>query len=169
MGTIRLLTYNLLVLSRVGSISLFISSYCCLIFYHLLFLFFHRARGSRRGLEGEQLDHFIQEKFRSVCTGEKENKDGVKEFVLDWTHEGKKLCRRSYSLLFNIPKNRFDNCSSAMKAAGTMFPSAINVTSWKDTHIHNYTFAETEELFKRNLANVKVVGTQLKYIFKLIV
>ena len=119
---------------------------------------FYRARASRRGLEGEQLDHFIQEKFRSVCTGERENKNGRKELVLDWTHEGKKLCRKSYSLLFNVPKNRFDSCSLAIKAAETESPSAIKVT--KDTHVHN-TFPETEELFKQNLVNVKFVGTQL--------
>ena len=62
----------------------------------------------------------------------------------------KKLCRKSYSLLFKFLKNRFDSYSLAMKAAETVFPSAINLTKCKDTHVHKCTFPETEELFQRN-------------------
>mmetsp|Transcript_3798 Transcript_3798/g.5359 ORF Transcript_3798/g.5359 Transcript_3798/m.5359 type:complete len:878 (-) Transcript_3798:1152-3785(-) len=119
--------------------------------------FVRKARAERHKLEGEQLDNFVQEKFRSVCKGEKVNKHGDTIFHLEWIHEGKAMCRQSYSFLFDIPKNRFDKCSFAMKSAGVKRLSSINHKTWKDDKVHDFTFTETEVLFKENLLDLKVI------------
>jgi len=78
------------------------------------------------------MDNFIKEKFRSVIRGERATKHGDTEFVCQWVHDGVIRCRQSYGFLFNIPKNKFDKCSSLMKAAGTRFISSIqHTTCWK--------------------------------------
>jgi hypothetical protein len=102
-------------------------------------------------LEGDQLDQFIQEKFRSVCKAEKVNKKGETEFVLDWSHDGVSLCRQSFAKLFNISKHKLDKCSSSIKSSGTKYLTSISHRTWKDAHVHDFTFADTEELFKMNL------------------
>lgn len=109
-------------------------------------------------MEGVQLDRFIQEKFRSVCQGEKTNKNGETCFELEWKHDNVSLCRLSYSFLFGIPKGRFDKCSHAMKTAGVNNLSSINHKCWKDDHVHDFTFAETEKLIKENIVDLTVVG-----------
>lgn len=123
----------------------------------------HSARAQCLRLEGDQLDDFIKEKFRSVITGEKVNINGDSEFTLQWVHEGRILCRKSYAFLFNIPKNKFDKCSSLMKAAGTQFINSMQHTPWKDDHVHDFTFAETEKKFKENIAGMTVVGIIISF------
>ena len=76
-------------------------------------------------MEGSQLDAFIREKFRSVITGEIIKSLGEVAYTCSWTHEKITLCKRIYSFLFRISKNRFDECSKAFKAAGTKFVTEI--------------------------------------------
>ena len=115
------------------------------------------ARQERHKLEGGQLDAFIREKYRSVITGETVNVLGEVAYTCSWIHEKISLCKRSYSFLFGISKNRFDECSKAFKAAGTKFITEINHSQWNDDHIHKFTFAETEQMIKENLGLI-VVG-----------
>ena len=108
-------------------------------------------------MEGSQLDAFIREKFRSVITGETINAIGEVAYTCSWIHEKITLCKRSYSFLFGISKNRFDECSKSFKAAGTKFITEINHSQWNDDHVHKFTFAETEQMIKENMGLI-VVG-----------
>jgi hypothetical protein len=127
--------------------------YCCRSF------FFGRARAEKHKLEGSQLDNFIQEKMRKVIIGEKINGAGELEFINCWKHEDKELCRKSYAFLFKIPRNRFDQCSRVFKATGKKFITSISHEKWEDDHVHNFTFAETEEMVKENIGGMVIVGT----------
>ena len=104
------------------------------------------------------MDHFIQEKFRAAKVGEKVNKYGVKSFELEWQHENVPLCRASYAFLFNITKHQLDRCSAAKKTAGSDFVKTTRHKVWKDDHLHEFSFAETEQLFKKNIAGMNIVG-----------
>jgi hypothetical protein len=106
------------------------------------------------------LDGYIQEKFRSVITGDMVNKSGEKQFNLKWQHKGKDLCRSSFAHLFDIPKNRFDKCSKDMKAADSTYLNSLHHQQWKDDHVHDFTFAETEQLFKSNVQSIIVVDEE---------
>ena len=108
-------------------------------------------------MEGSQLDAFIREKFRSVITGEAVNAFGEVAYTCSWIHGKITLCKRSYSFLFGISKNRFDECSKAFKAAGTKFIPEIKHSQWNDDHVHTFTFAETEQMIKENMGLI-VVG-----------
>jgi hypothetical protein len=119
------------------------------------------ARAEKGGRDGEELDGFIQEKFRSVIVGDPViNKSGEKHFNLKWQHRGKELCRQSFAYLFAIPKNRFDKCSKEMKAVESTYLNSLHHQPWKDDHVHDFTFAETEQLFKDNVRGVKVVDEE---------
>lgn len=45
-----------------------------------------------------------------------------------------------------------------MKAAGSRYINSINHQPFKDNHVHDYTFAQTEKLFKENIQGCVVVG-----------
>jgi hypothetical protein len=116
------------------------------------------ARKEKGRRVGQELDHFIQEKFRSVIKKERVNNHGETSFEMDWKYENVPLCKLSYSLLFQIPKNKFEACSKAMKAAGSRYIDSINHQPFKDNHVHDFTFAKTEKLFKENVQGCVVVG-----------
>ena len=117
------------------------------------------ARHEKGRRVGQQLDLFIQEKFRAAIKKEKVNSSGETSFEMEWKYDNIPLCKLSYSLLFKIPKNKFEACSKAMKAAGSRrYVDSINHQPFKDNHVHDFTFAATEKLFKDNVAGCKVVG-----------
>ena len=136
-----------------------------------LLLIILSARKERHKLEGSQLDAFIREKFRSVITGETINAIGEVSYTCNWVHEKIPLCKRSYSFLFGVSKNRFDECSKAFKSAGTKFITEINHSQWNDDHVHKFTFAETEQMIRENMGLI-VVGmynyTYLSFIIIII-
>ena len=110
-------------------------------------------------MEGPQLDNFIQEKMRSVITGETTiTTTGVVDFICSWIHEGKELCRKSYAFLFKIPRNKFDQCARVMKETGCKFITSISHEKWEDDHVHTFTFAKTEEMIKDNIGGMVIVG-----------
>ena len=106
--------------------------------------------------------------MRKVITGEKINSAGELEFINCWQHEDKVLCRMSYSFLFKIPKNKFDQCSRVFKETGRKFITSITHEKWEDDHVHNFTFAETEEMVKENIGGIVVVGNELLLLLLLI-
>ena len=148
----------------------FVRRYYCFIFilptYYtypiMLLIFVHlSARVEKGGRDGDELDGFIQEKFRSVIVGDPViNKSGEKHFNLKWQHKGKELCRKSFCLLFALSHHRFDKCSKMMKDADSTYLSSLHHQPWKDDHVHDFTFAETEALFKENVRGVKVVDEE---------
>ena len=123
------------------------------------------ARGEKHKLEGPQLDNFIQEKMRSVITGETTNFAGDLEFTCSWIHEGKELCRKSFAFLFNIPRSKFDQCAKVMKMTGSKFITSINHEKWEDDHVHTFTFAQTEEMIKDNIGGLVIVGNHQKLLY----
>jgi len=115
-------------------------------------------------LEGAQMDSYIQGKFRNVITGEKQLSNGETEFTCSWTHEGKELCRKSFAFLFKIPRNKLDQCSRVFKAVGSKYITSISHDEWKDDHVHDFTFAETEQIIKENIGGMVIVGNIYLYL-----
>jgi hypothetical protein len=117
-----------------------------------------RARDERCNLSGPQFDNFIQEKWRS-CFLRWEG-DGKKQAVMNWHFEGHILCRESFGQIFGISKYKLDLCSSTLKNAPTNRVTSLNVREYKDDHIHELTYSETEQLIKDNLST-GIVGESL--------
>jgi hypothetical protein len=124
------------------------------------------ARAEKHKLEGPRLDNFIQEKMRGIITGEKTNSAGELEFNCHWIHDGKELCRKSYAFLFKIPRNKFDQCSRVFKETGRKFITSISHEKWEDDHVHDFTFAQTEEIVKENIGGMVIVGNESSIINK---
>lgn len=124
---------------------------------------FREARQEKGVKIGKQLDHFIQEKYRSIKTFEKIKSDGSVEFQCNWSYtfrngESFPLCRQTYSDLYGIPKNSFDNCSAALKGSETRRVDTINHKVWTDSHItKNLSFLEMEDIFKHEF-KLQVIG-----------
>ena len=92
------------------------------------------ARKEKGHRVGQQLDIFI----RAVIKKEKVNNNGETSFEMDWNFDNVPLCKLSYSLLFKIPKNKFEAWSKAMKAAGSRYVDSINHQPFKDNHVHDF-------------------------------
>ena len=90
------------------------------------------ARAEKGGRDGDELDGFIQEKFRSVIVGDPIiNKAGEKHFNLKWQHKEKELCRKSFCHLFALSHHRFDKCSKMMKDADSTYLSSFIISHGK--------------------------------------
>jgi len=124
------------------------------------------ARGEKHKLEGPQLDNFIQEKMRSVITGETTNFAGDLEFTCSWIHEGKELCAER-ALLFCSTYHVASSISvpKVMKMTGSKFITSINHEKWEDDHVHTFTFAQTEEMIKDNIEGLVIVGNHQKLFY----
>ena len=44
------------------------------------------------------------------------------------------------------------------KEVGSKFITSISHEEWKDDHVHDFTFAETEEIVKQNIGGMVIVG-----------
>ena len=136
--------------------------YVCMYVIICIHIFVISARKEKGRRVGQELDVFVQEKFRAVIKKEKVNNYGETSFEMDWKYDEIPLYKLSYSLLFKIPKNKFEACSKAMKVAGSRYIDSINHQPFKDNHVHDFTFARTEKLFKENVQGCVVVGNPTK-------
>lgn len=123
--------------------------------------FIHSARLERGKIVDAQLDAFIQEKVRCSVSEENVLANGNIQFRRKWVHRGHEVCRKTFSLLFNISKHKLDSCAAALKLSETRRVAAIKHKGYNDSHIHNYTYVETEEIMKTNLCS-EIVG---KFLF----
>jgi hypothetical protein len=122
--------------------------------------FIKSARLEKGKLQADQLDKFIQEKVRKSISGRKVNNKGDLQFEYNWSHNGIELCRDSFSTIFDTTKHVLNACSTAFKLTETNRVSSIQHKEWNDSHVHNFTYAETENIMKTNLG-VDVVGKLL--------
>lgn len=125
--------------------------------YEKAIAFVRAARAERGDLSGDQLDSFIQEKYRAVLVKAEKQSDGSVKFLPRWSYKGISLCRQSYANAFGITKHQLDMCSKALKHSDNRRVPKIKHQPFKDEHVHEFTFAETEEIFKKNL-HVDIIG-----------
>ena len=105
-----------------------------------------------------ELDSFIQDLFiKSVVSVDLKSKesDGSKEIskfnMCFTTIGGHKVCRKCCSTSYGFSNNKFNTCSKIYKDTGLQKVNSLNHRKWADDHIHNYSYAETENLFKSNI------------------
>lgn len=113
--------------------------------------FIRDARAQRGKLKGDRFDSFVQEKVRDVISGEKVQTNGELRFEKNWKFCGRELCRQSYGLIFDISKHKLDACCAELKKSDTRQVTSISMSKWKDDHLHDYSFAQTEAIIKENL------------------
>jgi len=56
---------------------------------------------------------------------------------------------------YSFSSNKFKTCSDIFKQTDQQKVSSLSHKKWKDNHIHNFTYAETERLFKQNVLKSK--------------
>ena len=117
------------------------------------------CREETRLKTNSELDLFIQDLFiKSVASVDvKSKKDGSKEIskfnMCFTTIGGHKVCRKCCSLSYGFSSNKFNTCSKRYKDTGLQKVSSLNHRKWTDDHVHNYSYAETESLFKLNVVD----------------
>ena len=87
------------------------------------------ARKEKGRRVGQELDIFVQEKFRAVINKkEKVNNYGETSYEMDWKNMMRLLRFVNFLTLcfLKIPKNKFEVCSKAMKVAGSRYIDSIN-------------------------------------------
>jgi len=78
--------------------------------------------------------------------------NGKKLFVMEYKLQGiVKVCRKTFASAFGFSIKKLERCSAALKQSPTLRVHKIEIKKFKDEHIHNYSYKETETLMKDNL------------------
>jgi DNA uptake protein ComE-like DNA-binding protein len=101
----------------------------------------------------KEKDLFIQEVFRNSIKGEHLLPDGTVKFNMEFILDNKvKVCRKSFAAAYGVSVKYLERCSSAFKKSDSKRVYTVNnFRTYRDDTLHNYNYAETEELIKLNL------------------
>ena len=64
-----------------------------------------------------------------------------------------KLCRKNFSLLYDITEYEIKKTSTSIKSTKHGNPYRVNIPTYNDKSYHDFTWNDTEEIFKTNLAD----------------
>jgi len=98
-----------------------------------------------------ELDSFVQEKFRESVIKENQHQDGSIVFEMDYKINNMKMCKKAFAKAYGLSVKHLERCSAALKESSERRVHLISTREYQDDHIHDYTYKETENLFKVNL------------------
>lgn len=106
-------------------------------------------------------DSFIQEIFRQCIVNEETRDDGRKKFEMQYEIPNPKnklgssnrvvVCVRTLQCVYGFTSHEWRICGDHLKGSDSGRVSNIRHKPWGDDHIHDFTFAEVEGVFRRNL------------------
>jgi hypothetical protein len=120
--------------------------------YNLAIECYSSCRSLTRLKSHEELDKFVQEKFRESIQETKIILNGKKQFVMQYMLRSDfNVCKKAFSSAFGISVKKLERCSTALKLSETNRVHSIETKTYKDDTIHKFSYKETEELIKLNL------------------
>jgi hypothetical protein len=115
------------------------------------------CREITRNKTEEEKYTFLQELFRKSIESVIEKANGKKEYKMNYQLRGKRVCKKAIAEAFGYSVKSLEKCSSALKGAPNGSVFSTKVKTFSDAHIPDYTFAETAEIFRKNLPS-EIVG-----------
>jgi hypothetical protein len=114
------------------------------------------CREETRQKTENELDSFIQDIFKNSIVSTEKKLDKISKFNMVFTTiGGRQVCRNCCATAYGFSSNKFKTCSNIFKQTDLQKVSSLSHRKWKDDHIHNFTYAETEKLFKSNVLKSK--------------
>lgn len=114
------------------------------------FLYYRDLTRSKSSIE---LDHFMQEKFRQCITRRIVNeKSGSIKFEMRYSIDDVKVCKVAFASFYGVSVDYLEKISRSIKNSSDLRVYSSNIRSFKDSTIHDYTFAQAESVFRENLS-----------------
>jgi len=114
--------------------------------------FFRECREEKGFKAGKELDHFIQDKFRSSIDSQRETLTGKIIINMNYRLQGdRKVCKTAFAAALGFSVKRLEKCSMALKKSLHLRVTDLSLQSWKDDHIHGKTYTGVEEMFEKAL------------------
>lgn len=111
-----------------------------------------------RVMHSLEFDQFLQEEFRKCIQKAvyRKNADGsesneIDYYAMNYNVNGIVLCRQLFAFIFSTTVTRLRSISEALKLSANRRVFSTKIRSYTDRTIHDFTWAETEQLLKKNL------------------
>ena len=68
------------------------------------------------------------------------------------------VCKKAFACVYGCTVNDLEKTSDAVKTSSGLYTSgtALRIKMWKDNHIHDFSYKETEELFMLNIGSAGI-------------
>lgn len=94
---------------------------------------------------------FVQDRFRESILNEKVKTDGTTEYEMCYKINDRIVCKKGFSKAFGFTVKALEKCSKILKGAPTGKVYSLATKTYTDAHIHDYTYAETAQMFRDNI------------------
>ena len=94
---------------------------------------------------------FLQDKFRESTVSTIVKPNGQKEFVMCYKVNGSEVCKKGWATAYGFSVKALEKCSKVLKEAPTGKVHSLATKTYKDSHVHEYTYAETAQIFRENI------------------
>ena len=73
------------------------------------------------------------------------------------------VCKKAFACVYGCTVNDLEKASDAVKTSSGLYTSgtALRIKTWKDDHIHDFNYKETEELFMLNVGSAGIISLML--------
>ena len=109
------------------------------------------CREITRNKTEEEKDRYMQELFRKSIENVVEKTDGKYEYKMNYQLHGKRVCKKAIAQAYGYSVKALEKCSTALKGAPSGSVFSTKIKTYTDAHILDYSFAETAEIFRKNL------------------
>lgn len=106
-------------------------------------------------------DSFIQEVFRQCIVNEEVKDDGRKKFEMQYeipnpmnklgSQNRVIVCVKTLQCVYGFTTHEWRLCGDNLKSSDSGRVSSFRHKPWADDHLHDFTYAEVEDVFRRNL------------------
>ena len=106
-------------------------------------------------------DSFIQEIFRQCIVNEELKEDGRKRFEMQYeipnpmnklgSHNRVTVCVKTLQCVYGFTSHEWRICGDNLKSSDSGRVSSFRHKPWEDDYLHDFTYAEVEDVFRRNL------------------
>ena len=106
-------------------------------------------------------DSFVQEIFRQCIVNEELKEDGRKRFEMQYeipnpmnklgSHNRVTVCVKTLQCVYGFTSHEWRICGDNLKSSDSGRVSSFRHKPWEDDYLHDFTYAEVEDVFRRNL------------------
>ncbi len=94
---------------------------------------------------------FLQDQFSQSIAATNIKANGKREFAMCYKVNGSEVCKKGWATAYGFSVKALEKCSKTLKEAPTGKVHSLATKTYKDSHIHDYTYAETAQMFRENI------------------
>jgi hypothetical protein len=107
-----------------------------------------KCREQTRMKQPKEMESFLVHLFRESIVSKRVKSNGKSEFEMNYLLPGDfKVCRATFCLAYGFSVSKLKSISNALKDSPDGYLDGVSIRTWKDSKIHDLTYAQSEVLF----------------------